>query len=180
MKIIANYVHNIISAEKILKSVLIGDAPATISTESGRLTWAINASNSNAGDIHLALHSNAGGGVGVEGAYYSTAGKKLASDICNELKSIFTPRNPLVYEHKTFAELKNTNKIAAIIECGFHDNSKDVAIIHNYAYDIARKIVDGLYKYFDVDINYKDMYFDILTKYDMIKTDVKNLYNKWK
>lgn len=153
MKIIAKHVYRILLNDGLIKPILIGDAPSNLSTDKGRLKWSIATANKAKADLHLGLHSNAGGGHGVECIHYSddpkyAEGKKAALRIQNQLGKIFYKRK--VFSNKNLAELNDTNCPAVIVEAGFHDYTPDARLIHSKAQEIAELIVIGVYEHFDI------------------------------
>lgn len=114
------------------------------------LSQRIAASNSAKVDIHVALHSNAGGGSGPETLHYTTStnGKRLATQILASLKQVpgaATGRS--VKASSSLAELSQTNAPATIVEVAFHDNATDVAWMLNRWNDIAAAIRKGINNY---------------------------------
>ena len=103
-------------------------------------------------DIHVALHSNAGGGVGPEVFAYKPgiSADILAKDIYSSLLRVYYNKNygrGVKYSTK-IKELSKTKAPAVEIEIGFHDNANDVNWIKNNTYVIAQAIADGINTYF--------------------------------
>lgn len=151
---IADYVHKRLNTEGKVKSYLIGPAPKTLKSDKDRLNWSVAEANKIKADIHIAIHTNAGGGSGAESIYYSdgpkyAAGKKLAKCIQSKLATIFKDRG--IYSNKNLKETRGTNKPAVICECGFHDYKSDAKIIHSVPKNIGDLIVNGIYEYFGID-----------------------------
>ena len=98
------------------------------------LSQIIADSNVKAPDIHVAIHSNAGGGRGCEVYAYLISGKvtnsqKLAQYIYNEF-SIITPSADRGIKNgitANFGEVINTTATAVLVEMAFHDNPDDTA-----------------------------------------------------
>ncbi len=114
------------------------------------LNQRIAASNNANVDLHIGLHSNAGGGSGPETWYYtsSTNGKKLAQKILTELKAISGAATGRTIEPSTsFIELSQTSAVATIVEVAFHDNQTDVDWMLSHWSDIAQAICDGIGEY---------------------------------
>jgi len=108
----------------------------------------IKASNDNNVDIHVALHSNAGGGTGPETWYYtdSANGKKLAKAIQAKLEDLKGDGRG-IKASKEYKELNSTNAVAALVEVAFHDNQDDVTWMLNNWKKIAQAIADGINAY---------------------------------
>lgn len=85
----------------------------------------IDESNSWGADLHIPIHTNAGGGDGTVVFVYSktTKNMKFATPIYDEVQAVTPGDND--YGVRTFpelAELNKTNCTAIYIECDFHDN----------------------------------------------------------
>lgn len=110
----------------------------------------IAASNNADVNVHVALHSNAGGGTGPEVWYYTTStnGKRLAQCIIDEIVDVPNCPNSRGIKASTgYQELKGTNAPAVIIEVAFHDRLSDANWIINNMNSIAQAIADGIDAY---------------------------------
>lgn len=96
--------------------------------------------------IHLALHSNAGGGEGAEIYYFSGSetGKRLAESIYKHVAPLTPSSDRGVKHNKVFRELNGTLSTAVLLEAMFHDNAKDVQWILRHMEALAEAIVKGL------------------------------------
>lgn len=96
----------------------------------------IKESNSWGSDLHIPIHTNAGGGNGTLVMVYSNADKNMkpANCIYNNIQAI-TPGtiNYGVRVNSSLAELNSTKAIAVYIECEFHDRQ-----------DLAQWIIDNV------------------------------------
>jgi N-acetylmuramoyl-L-alanine amidase len=118
----------------------------------------INDSNSKHPEIHVALHSNAGGGKGTEIYYsnypiYSANGFILASKVYNAVAPLtISPDRGIhadtVLYDRGLAETRDTMAIACLIEIMFHDNATDVKDYLSKQHDIAKAIAMSIYDYF--------------------------------
>jgi len=131
---------------------LLEDAGHTVYGGDNSLTLNERIAESNKAnvDLHVALHSNAGGGSGPETWYYtnSTNGKRLAQKILAKLKEIpGASKGRTIKSSTSFAELKNTKAVATIVEVAFHDNQNDVDWMLSHWPDIAQAICDGIEEY---------------------------------
>lgn len=120
------------------------------SDNSKDLAERIEASNKAGVNVHVALHSNAGGGTGPEVWYYTTStnGKRLAQCIIDEIVGVSgCPTSRGIKASTTYQELKGTNAPAVIIEVAFHDSLSDVNWILNNMNSIAQAIADGIDAY---------------------------------
>lgn len=114
------------------------------------LSQRIAASNNAGVDIHVALHSNAGGGSGPETWYYtgSTDGRRLANEILYNLHLIQGAATGRTVQSTTgYAELSQTTAIATIVEVAFHDNLTDVNWMLSNWNNIAQAIRNGINNY---------------------------------
>lgn len=93
------------------------------------MSVSINESNSWGADLHIPIHTNAGGGNGTVVFVYSTteSNMELALPIYDNVQSV-TPgtTNYGVRSMPELAELNSTNAIAVYIEVDFHD-VRDIA-----------------------------------------------------
>ena len=102
-------------------------------------------SNTWGADIHVAIHSNAGGGVGTE--VYAYAPKTNSERLAQALYDQIAPLSPgadrgVKYNPKLIEVGDSVHATAALIELGFHDNQADATWI---AYN-SQSIANGLYK----------------------------------
>lgn len=124
------------------------------------LEQAVADSNAFNPDVHVAIHSNAGGGRGCEayawlvpdgkGGYKDTPGRRLAQAIYDEVARITPTADRGVRQGDWLYEIKHTKAPAALVEVAFHDNSDDAAWIKANRDAIAEAIAGGVCKYFGV------------------------------
>lgn len=103
----------------------------------------------NSNDLHVALHTNAGGGKGTEIYFYSDSekGKALAIHIYNEVAKITPNPDRGVKPGDGLREINGTKAIAVLLETIFHDNKEESDwMIRNMEYT-AKAIVRGICKY---------------------------------
>jgi len=112
-------------------------------------------SNKFGAEIHIAIHSNAGGGVGTEVFAYGpkTNSERLAQSLYNQIAPLSPGADRGVkYNPKLIEVGSNVNATAALIEIAFHDNLADATwIAYNHAM-IAQALYKGVcdfygYKY---------------------------------
>ena len=120
---------------------------------------AIQDSNNGWYDVHLALHTNAGGGQyagvtrGIEIYYspYSDYSRRLATIIANNMETIYPiPSKVSTIPTTSLAEVTRTRAVAVLAELGYHDNYEDEAWIKNNLEVIARTMVQSLCDYFGI------------------------------
>lgn len=126
---------------------------------SRNVNGAINDSNNGWYDVHLALHTNAGGGQyagvsrGIELYYspYSEYSRRLATIMANNLETVYpVPSKVTTIATTSLAEVTRTKAVAVLAELGFHDNTEDEAWIKNNLPVIARTMVQSLCDYFGI------------------------------
>ena len=122
-------------------------------TNTIKLIPRINASDADSTvDIHVALHSNAGGGTGPETWYLTgkESGEKLARAIQNKLEVLKGHGRGVKPGVLTGKEAKRELGAVApsvIVEVAFHDNPSDVAWMLGNWNAIANAIADGIDDY---------------------------------
>jgi len=107
-------------------------------------------SNGKKPDIHLALHSNAGGGKGCECWICAKGGQaeKLAQKVYGKVTSISPFVGRGVKASKSLYEVNKTTAPAVILEAEFHDNEKGAAWIVEHMEQIAEAIAQGVMEHF--------------------------------
>lgn len=110
-----------------------------------------NVAESNAwgADLHLPIHTNAGGGRGCVVFIASSAGSrpKLGRAIFKEIDAITPYRSVYGVREKLFYEVRNTNALCAYIECEFHDDPELAGWIINNTRQIGEAICRGVCSY---------------------------------
>ncbi|MCM1524003.1 MAG: N-acetylmuramoyl-L-alanine amidase [Ruminococcus sp.] len=118
---------------------------------------AIEDSNNGWYNVHLALHSNAGGGQyatvtrGVEIYYspYSDESRRLATIIANNMESVYPdPSKVTTVPTTSLAEVTRTRAVSVLAELGYHDNVQDEAWLKSNLDAIAANLVQSLCDYF--------------------------------
>ena len=112
------------------------------------LAESIKDSNSYGSEIHLSLHSNAGGGQGSE-IYTPIGNSHFGSYIYNEYTSkIGEFKKRGVKETNALYEIKNSKaENRALLELLFHDNVKEANYIVNNKQKIASILTQGIINY---------------------------------
>ena len=110
-------------------------------------------SNGSSRDLHLAIHSNAGGGEyagrskGVEIYYYTTSeqGKRAAEIIARNYKDMYPNPNAVrIIPTTELRELRKTKAPAVLIEVGYHDNPEEAEWIRENISVIAENLADSV------------------------------------
>lgn len=111
-------------------------------------------SNNFKADLHLAIHSNAGGGVGTEVYAYApgTASEKLARCLYNQVAPLSPGADRGVKYDKNLYEVGDHVKAtSALIELGFHDNAADAAWLAGQPQQIAIALYKGICDFYGYD-----------------------------
>lgn len=117
------------------------------------ITQMVAASNNFGADVHLAIHSNAGGATGAEAYYYtgSTAGKKLAQAVYDNIAPMTPTGDRGVKATTELYEVWATNGIATLVEIAFHDNLNDANFIINNIQELGIAIAKGVCSYLGIN-----------------------------
>ena len=111
-------------------------------------------SNNFLADIHVALHSNAGGGVGTEVYAYApnTNSEKLAQSLYNQISPLSPGKDRGIKFNKGLWEVgDNVKATSALIELGFHDNAQDAFWLATNSRSIAIALYKGICDFYSYD-----------------------------
>ena len=117
------------------------------------MSTSIAESNSWGTDLHIPIHTNAGGGNGTLVMVYNKTDKnmKLATPIYNEVQAVSVGTTDYgIREYPALAELNSTNAAAVYIEVDFHDNTDIAKWIINNPTTIGEAIAKGVCKGYGV------------------------------
>ncbi len=113
----------------------------------------IRESNSWGADLHLPIHTNAGGGAGTVVFVYEQSEENLkpARAIYQEVQAV-TPGQTLygVRTLSQLAELNSTNAIAVYLEVDFHDNAQIAKWLTEHPQTVGEAIAKGICKNYGV------------------------------
>jgi hypothetical protein len=161
--------HNRVLGAEILRlliqdpRLITGMCPVVAGTENERLTQAVNYSDAfmsaNGGNIsgvpalHICLHTDAGGGLGITSFYIgSGVSRTLAQNIHNELLGCgLGYKDKGCLERGTLYELRKTMASAVLIENGFHDSITEASKFHNNINKLATCYCIAIYKTLNMD-----------------------------
>lgn len=137
----------------VLMSLLIKDGRFVIKRNSINMDPYQCAEDSNnfGSDIHVAIHSNAGGGEGTEVFAYGAGSnsEKLAKAIYDRIAPLSPGSDRGVkYNPKLIEVGNNVNATSCLIELAFHDNSGDAKWMFGSRDVIAKALYDGVCDYF--------------------------------
>lgn len=114
-------------------------------------------SNDFKADIHVAIHSNAGGGEGTEVFAYSsgTNSEKLAKALYDKVAPLSPGSDRGVKFKPGLIEVGDSvNATSCLIELAFHDNAKDATWLVNGRDAIAMALYQGICDYFGYKYSY--------------------------
>ena len=129
----------------------------------------VSDSNSKNPDIHLAIHSNAGGGTGAECWIYDWGGERerFARIIYNRISNITPMEDRGIKLGPKFAELRRTTAPACIIEVAFHDRREDAWWILDNIELIGIELAKGICEYFGIDLSLpEDSFYRVRKSWD--------------
>ncbi|MCH5171941.1 MAG: N-acetylmuramoyl-L-alanine amidase [Erysipelotrichales bacterium] len=110
------------------------------------LSESVKESNTFKADIHFALHSNAGGGKGLE--ILTINSKKFSSTMYEGFFALGSFNKRGIKDGSGIYEIKNSKaKDVALIELLFHDNVEEAKFIVNNEKRIAKNLADSLINY---------------------------------
>lgn len=116
----------------------------------GQDMWdSIKESNKWGSDLHIPIHTNAGGGEGTVVFVYSKDANnmKYATPIYNSVQAVSPGKTDYgVREYADLAELNATSATAVYVECEFHDNATLAKWIVNHVDDLGEAIAKGICK----------------------------------
>lgn len=105
-------------------------------------------------DIHVAIHSNAGGGEGTEVFAYSAGSnsEKLAKALYNQIAPLSPGSDRGVKYKPALVEVGDAvNATACLIELAYHDNAKEAVWMAYNHITIANALYKGICDYFGYD-----------------------------
>ena len=107
----------------------------------------VNESNTFYPDLHVCIHTNAGGGQGTT-VFTSSKCKnnKYAKSIYNEVALVTPTKDRGMKVKDNLYEIKNTRANCCYIEMEFHDNPTTAKWIIENKYELAQSIVNGILK----------------------------------
>jgi len=111
-------------------------------------------SNNFKADIHIPIHSNAGGGVGTEVYAYgaNTNSERLAQALYKQVAPLSPGADRGVKYNRSLVEVGDSvSATSALIELGFHDNALDAEWIMLSTTAIAKALYRGICDYYGYD-----------------------------
>lgn len=118
------------------------------------MSASIQESNRWGADLHIPIHTNAGGGNGTVVFVYKNTieNMKYATPIYNEVQAVTPGKTDYgVREYPTLAELNSTTAVAVYVEVDFHDNTEIAKWLIDNPETVAEAIAKGVCRAFGVD-----------------------------
>lgn len=122
-------------------------------TKGQAMRTSINESNSWGADLHIPIHTNAGGGNGTIVFVYkaSDTNMRFAKPIYTAVQAVTPGKIDYgVREYPDLAELNSTNAVAVYIEVDFHDNKEIAKWLVNNPSTVGEAIAKGVCKAYGV------------------------------
>jgi len=140
----------------ILVPLLVKDGRFTVKRNSPDMdVYQMAADSNNFGaDIHIASHSNAGGGEGTEVYAYGpdTNSERLAKALYSQIAPLSPGADRGIKYNKGLYEVGDrVNATSTLIELGFHDNQADATWLAYNHEMIADRLYRGLCDYYGYD-----------------------------
>lgn len=110
-------------------------------------------SNEWGADVHICIHTNAGGGDGTLVMCHSgNKNEKIVKNIYNKIAAMSVGKDDGIKEVSNLYEINNTKALCVYLEIGFHDNSKEGEWILEHEQEIGEAIAQAVcetygYKY---------------------------------
>ena len=96
-------------------------------------------------DIHIPIHTNAGGGDGcVVFCHSNSLGNPYVKSVYEKLSALTPTQDDGIREYNGLYEIKHTKAPCVYVECEFHDNPTTEAWIDNNIWNIADAIARGI------------------------------------
>lgn len=122
-----------------------------VMTPKKELTYQQRTLKSNAWEarLHIAIHTNAGGGKGSRVFYKGAGGdKKAAAVFARNMAALTGSKNKEPIESSNLYELNHVNSICVYVECEFHDSKKLAKWIVSHKEEIADTLAKSTCEYF--------------------------------
>jgi len=139
-------------------------------------SWNINQiaadSDSFKADLHLAIHSNAGGGEGTEVYAYgpNTNSERFAQHLYKQIAPLSPGKDRGVKFNKALYEVgDHVDATSALIELGFHDNSCDAKWLATNQIQIAEALYKAICDYFAYDYRALVVAVPVVAKVEAVK-----------
>lgn len=105
----------------------------------------VKESNEWGADLHIPIHTNAGGGEGTLMLCYPTRiNNRYVTSIYNEVAELTPTKDRGIQTSKNLYEINATKCVTAYLECEFHDNEETEKWIDNHEKELGRAIAKGV------------------------------------
>ena len=105
----------------------------------------VKESNEWGADLHIPIHTNAGGGKGTLMLCYPTRiNNRYVTNIYNEVAKLTPTKDRGIQTSKNLYEINVTNCVTAYLECEFHDNEDTEKWIDDNEKALGRAIAKGV------------------------------------
>lgn len=106
----------------------------------------VRESNAWGADVHLCIHTNAGGGSGcvVFVSKLDDRHKKYGQAVYDAVSAITVANERYGVRSANFYEIKKTSGLCVYCECEFHDNARDARWIVEHTADIGEALCRGI------------------------------------
>lgn len=102
-------------------------------------------SNSWGSDVHIPIHTNAGGGEGtVIFAHKSSVNDKYIRGVYDAVATLSVGKDDGIRAHTGLYEINNTKCVCVYVECEFHDNSVLAKWIIDHVKELGEAIAKGM------------------------------------
>ena len=166
-----------IVADKLIPRLIEHGFEVKRNTPTMNLEQVTKDSNSWGADIHVAIHSNAGGGEGTEIWVHKKGftAEKLALAIYKYLAPLSPGKDRGVKENASYYETAKTNAPAVIIEVAFHDSLTEANWIMSNYEPIAEAILQGICEF--AGVAYKKQDGNVQAEIDRLRGALISAYN---
>lgn len=107
----------------------------------------INESNKWGADVHMPIHTNAGGGDGTLVMCYPTSvDNAYVKAVYEEVAKLTPTKDDGIRVNENLSEIKNTKCVCVYLECEFHDNGNLAKWIVDNVTNIGEAIARGICK----------------------------------
>lgn len=105
----------------------------------------VKESNEWGADLHIPIHTNAGGGKGTLMLCYPTRiNNRYVTNIYKEVAKLTPTKDKGIQTTNNLYEINATKCVTAYLECEFHDNEETEKWIDNHEKELGRAIAKGI------------------------------------
>lgn len=116
-----------------------------LATDGKTVSGRVSESNSFGADLHIPIHTNAGGGDGtLVMCYTGNTSNAYVKAIYNSVAELTPTNDDGIKENTSLAEITGTTGTCVYLEVEFHDNETYAKWIVEHKQEIAQAIVDGI------------------------------------